>query len=61
MGRSRDNNNVLYYLMEAIAMGHKDWSSIRNYIDKNMGLFKRGIVFPNDKSLLILDFIDRVE
>ena len=60
-GKGGDNNNVLYYLMESIAKGCTDWYKINEYVNAHIDLKGRGIVFPNDKSLLLFDFVKRLE
>lgn len=60
-GHGADNNNILYYLMEAIGSGAKNWDRIRSYVDDRYPVGSRGLVFPNDPSLLLFDFIEAVK
>lgn len=47
------NNIALYHLMLSIARGTKDWKKIK----ESSHLEKEGLVYPGDKSLLIIDYL----
>lgn len=59
-GRGEDNNHILYYLMEAVAKGERDWDKIRKYVSDRHGIEDRGIIFPTDRSLLLFSFVQAV-
>jgi hypothetical protein len=58
VGRGRHSNLVLYYLMEGIASGKKDWNEVESYVQKKSGLRDIGLIFPNHPSLLLYDYLE---
>lgn len=58
-GRGADNNTTLATLMEAIAVGERDWDRIREYVAKRYDLSQRGLIFPTDRSMLLYEYVRR--
>ncbi|MBU0579948.1 MAG: hypothetical protein KKA19_02125, partial [Candidatus Margulisbacteria bacterium] len=62
MGVGEDNNQLLYYIMLAIANNKTTWQEVRDFINNSSPDFKlneKGIVFPDQKGLLLRDYLSK--
>ena len=59
-GRGSDNHRILLGIMRNMAQGERNWDTIKQNTYQRITGEPRGIIWPNEKSLLLYNFIQKL-